>query len=126
MFFFYSPYSWNLHKLLSQMFPNVKVINKHFVLVSFSTPVVFVEAPRPTLGPSVSFAPMSIVALSPVAPEPPSPMILSVTPVTPTVEPDVSNLSAVCMDQSQDSGVSPQCSSRGSLTGVIPQRQTMR
>uniref|UniRef100_A0A3Q3WXX9 Uncharacterized protein n=1 Tax=Mola mola TaxID=94237 RepID=A0A3Q3WXX9_MOLML len=34
---------------------------------------------------------MSILALSPVAPEPPSPMITSMTPVTPTLDPDSSN-----------------------------------
>ncbi|XP_028251766.1 A-kinase anchor protein 6-like [Parambassis ranga] len=33
---------------------------------------------------------MSIVALSPVAPEPPSPMLTSVTPVSPTLDPDAS------------------------------------
>lgn len=54
---------------------------------------------------------MSIVALSPEAPEPLSPMITSITPVTPTLDPSVSNsLSAATTDplnQSQDGDTSP-------------------
>ncbi|TKS86142.1 A-kinase anchor protein 6 [Collichthys lucidus] len=70
---------------------------------------------------------MSIVALSPVAPEPPSPMITSITPVTPTMDPDTSTSSSVVTTiplspdlehQSQDGASSPGPGpSRGSLTG---------
>ncbi|XP_070699065.1 A-kinase anchor protein 6 [Pempheris klunzingeri] len=69
---------------------------------------------------------MSIVALSPVAPEPPSPMITSVTP---TLDPDTSSSAAVTSAphspdpeyQSQDgaSSVGPG-PSRGSLIGGVP------
>ncbi|XP_074517322.1 A-kinase anchor protein 6 [Sebastes fasciatus] len=62
---------------------------------------------------------MSIAALSPVAPEPPSPMVTSVTP---TLDPDTSTSpAAVSLDpehQSQDGASSPGPGpSRGSLTG---------
>ncbi|XP_044023569.1 A-kinase anchor protein 6 [Siniperca chuatsi] len=73
---------------------------------------------------------MSIVALSPVAPEPPSPMVTSITPVTPTLDPDTSTSpTAVSTDplsldvehQSQDGASSPSSGpSRGSLTGGGP------
>ncbi|CAB1435104.1 unnamed protein product [Pleuronectes platessa] len=54
---------------------------------------------------------MSILALSPVALEPPSPMITSVTPVTPTLDPRSSScptarLSQALENQSQDGGSS--------------------
>ncbi|GLD47542.1 A-kinase anchor protein 6 [Lates japonicus] len=73
---------------------------------------------------------MSIVALSPVAPEPPSPMVTSITPVTPTLDPDSSTSPAgvstapLSLDpdpQSQDGASSPGPGpSRGILTGGGP------
>ncbi|KAM9340921.1 A-kinase anchor protein 6 [Symphorus nematophorus] len=74
---------------------------------------------------------MSIVALSPVAPEPLSPMVTSITPVTPTPNPDTSTscaavpTSPLSLDpeyQPQDGASSPGPGpSRGSLTGGGPQ-----
>lgn len=80
---------------------------------------------------------MSIVALSLGAPEPLSPMITSVTPVTPTLDPDTSTfLSAATTDslnlehQSQDGDASlGSGTSQGSLSeggphlGVDPSRR---
>ncbi|XP_040915868.1 A-kinase anchor protein 6 [Toxotes jaculatrix] len=73
---------------------------------------------------------MNIVALSPVAPEPPSPMVTSTTPVTPTLDPDSSTCPAavttapLSLDpdhQSQDGVCSPGPGpSRGMLTGGGP------
>ncbi|XP_051239706.1 A-kinase anchor protein 6 isoform X2 [Dicentrarchus labrax] len=70
---------------------------------------------------------MSIVALSPVAPEPTSPMITSITPVTPTLDPDACTssvavttapLSLDSEHQSQDGASSPGPGpSQGDLTG---------
>ncbi|KAM4542198.1 A-kinase anchor protein 6 isoform 2-T2 [Odontesthes bonariensis] len=73
---------------------------------------------------------MSTVSVSPLSPEPPSPMLMSVTPVTPTIDPGTSTSSAIPtstplnMDldhQSQD-GASSLCPdhSGGSLTCGAP------
>nr|XP_020467224.1 A-kinase anchor protein 6-like [Monopterus albus] len=56
---------------------------------------------------------MSIVALSPVAPEPLSPMITSITPITPILDPDTATSSStvsivpLCLGQSEDGASSP-------------------
>lgn len=67
---------------------------------------------------------MSVVALSPVAPEPASPMLTSVTPVTPNLDPSTSSsLAAITVPplglepQSNDGSSSPGPGpSQGSLT----------
>lgn len=67
---------------------------------------------------------MSVVALSPVAPEPASPMLTSVTPVTPNLDPSTSSsLAAITVPplglepQSKDGSSSPGPGpSQGSLT----------
>ncbi|KAM8736217.1 A-kinase anchor protein 6 isoform 2-T3 [Acanthopagrus schlegelii] len=73
---------------------------------------------------------MSIIALSPVGPELPSPMVTSVTPVTPTRDPDSSTSTAAVSDaplsleaehQCQDGELSPDPGpSRTSLPGGGP------
>ncbi|XP_039993373.1 A-kinase anchor protein 6 [Xiphias gladius] len=71
---------------------------------------------------------MSIVALSPVAPEPPSPMVTSITPVTPTPDHDSSSSPTTVtapplgldLDHESQDGVSLQGTSCVILTGGGP------
>ncbi|XP_058470763.1 A-kinase anchor protein 6 isoform X2 [Solea solea] len=64
---------------------------------------------------------MSVVALSPMAPEPPSPMLTSVTPVTPTLELTGTSVSPAPHSQDLDHRQSQDgASSPGSSTGFIP------
>ncbi|KAM9354796.1 A-kinase anchor protein 6 [Pholidichthys leucotaenia] len=57
---------------------------------------------------------MSVVALSPVAPDPPSPMLTSVTPVTPTLDPTTATMDHQSQYESSSPDPGP---SQGSFTG---------
>ncbi|XP_070834878.1 A-kinase anchor protein 6 isoform X2 [Chaetodon trifascialis] len=68
---------------------------------------------------------MSIVALSPVAPEPPSPMVTSITPVTPTLDPDTSTSSAAVTADPLSLDLERQCQDRASSPGPGPSRGSL-